>query len=331
MTRTCSLALALAGLGLPTRPLGAAALSENFHDDPALRGWRVAGQAALFRWDAAAANLAVTWDSAQPNSYFYLPFGTFLTKDDDFVLQFDLRLDDLAIGTTPGKPAGFEIAVGFLNLEQATSPSFLRGTGIDSPNLVEWDYFPPYPGFWDATVWATMVPQDRFNFNWAYSSNERTLEEGKAYRFQLNYTAAARTLDFAMVVDGVLEPLKKAALSAAFGDFEVDALSVTSYSDAGQDDPIFGSSVLAHGSVDNITLQLPDPPVRRFTGGVAEGVWRGEFTGWTGWNYTLERSADLQNWRAVGASLAGTGRRQALVDPQPAADRGFYRVRAERL
>jgi len=317
-------------VALPTSQAAAPLLrvQEDFASDPFARDWQIAGEGSLFHWEAETGHLAVTWDSAMPNSYCYLPLGTFLTSDDDFRLEFTLTLDDIAVGTTTGKPWTFQIALGFINVAQATSIPFVRGTGVDSPNLVEWDYFPD-SGF-GATVAAAMVSETNA---WATSFNvlqpEDDLHPGGAYGFVLNYRAATHELGVEMVVGEQKLPLQSARIREPFGDYAVDALAISSYSDAGQD-PGWSGSVLAHGRIDRIVLDLPPPPVRRFGGGFVDGAWRAEFTGWLGWEYTLEVSPNLRAWSAVDGPSHGTGRRQALVDPQPAPDRAFYRIRANR-
>ena len=72
-------------------------------------------------------NLQVTWDSSQPNSYFYHPLGTILGTNDDFSMSFDLFLSDCAIGVNPAAPDSFELASGLMNYSEATSTNFLRG------------------------------------------------------------------------------------------------------------------------------------------------------------------------------------------------------------
>src|SRR5258705_3394466 len=62
----------------------AAAYSEDFSASPQTRGWRTFGNSDLLQWNRASQNLQVTWDSSQPNSYFYLSIGTVLAKSDDF-------------------------------------------------------------------------------------------------------------------------------------------------------------------------------------------------------------------------------------------------------
>lgn len=296
---------------------------EEFASDPAVRGWTATGETSLFQWDSVARNLAVTWNSAQPNSYFLLPLRTFLTRDDDFTLEFDLRLQSIAVGTTPGKASTFEIALGFINRAQATGAGFWRGSGVDSPNLVEWDYFPD-SGF-GATVAAAMISGSH---QWATSFNapvELILDQ--TYHFRLDYQARTRTLEFAQTVGGQSTRLEPATIKSGFGDFAVDALAISSYSDVGQD-PMYGGSVFARGTVDNVRLELPEPPIRRFTGGPDGATWQAGFTGWLGWRYTLEASSDLSEWNAVSATIDGDGHRQTLVDPHPSPDRSFYRLQA---
>src|ERR1043166_2520159 len=87
----------------------AALSAENFTADPRTRGWTLFGDSSLFAWNAASANLNVTWDSSRTNSYFCLPLGTILDRQDDFSLALDLQLTDVAAGVT--KPSTFELAV----------------------------------------------------------------------------------------------------------------------------------------------------------------------------------------------------------------------------
>ena len=126
----------------------AVTLTENFSSNPLADGWQIFGDTNLFQWDSLNQDLQVTWDSSQPNSDFYHPLGTILSRDDDFELSFDLTLLDETIGTTPGQPYTFEIAVGFLNLVSATRTNFYRGSGVNAAygpvNLVEFNFFPAF-------------------------------------------------------------------------------------------------------------------------------------------------------------------------------------------
>jgi hypothetical protein len=140
-------------------------IAENFSANPLQNGWQIFGNTNLFQWDSTNHNLAVTWDSSQTNSYFYHPLGTVVTRNDDFSVAFDLRIDDAAIGGY-----GFELAIGLFNLADATCPNFFRGTGYDSPNLVEFDYFPDPNGelLWGPSITAIMVDSiDTSSTNWS--------------------------------------------------------------------------------------------------------------------------------------------------------------------
>src|ERR1035438_10474590 len=74
--------LALAGLSLVSASR-AVTIVEDFATNPLQDGWQVFGTTNLFQWDSTNHWLAVTWDSSQPNSYFYLPLGGYLTRYDD--------------------------------------------------------------------------------------------------------------------------------------------------------------------------------------------------------------------------------------------------------
>jgi hypothetical protein len=287
---------------------------EDFATDPAQRGWRVVGDPSLFRWDAAAGALAVTWDSRRPNSFFALPLPAPLSKADDFSFGFKLRLDEIQPGVDPNKPGTFEIAAGFLDLGQASSPGFQRGVFLRSTNLVEWTWFPSAQGI-SASVSPAIVPADG-RLPWGYRDSYMELETATDYRFRLDYTAVDRTLRLAVQVGGSPGPeLGSVVLPDSFTDFSVNALSIDSYSDAGQD-PRFAGSILARGWIDDVTWDVPPAPVgavriRRAGGGIAVSVGTR-----TGWLYALQSGADLGSWAPVGEAVAGTGGEiEFAVDP----------------
>jgi hypothetical protein len=135
----------------------AATISENFTSDPLAHGWTTFGDASLFHWNATNQNLEVTWDSSRTNSYFQLPLGTILSKSDDFSLSFDLRLQDIMVGSSSNKPYTFELAIGFLNSVNSTRTNYFRGTGVNGTygvrNAIEFAYFPA-----SGAVTATFAP-----------------------------------------------------------------------------------------------------------------------------------------------------------------------------
>lgn len=299
------------------------ALREDFSSDPAARGWVRVGDTNLFRWNATNWNLDVTWDSSRQNSFFCHPISTALTRADDFSLAFDLRLSDIAVGANSNKPTTFQIAVGLVNLAQASDSTFLRGTGTDSPNVVELDYFPD-SGF-GATVSPTLISSNNdfaTSFNWPME-----LKTGVVYQVAMIFTAAEQTLRTTMTSNGVpFGPIGNATLDARFSDFRVDHVAISSYSDAGQD-PVYAGSVLAHGVVNNILLAVP-PPVTFVSGGLAGNSWAVQFRSATNWLYTLERTVDFRSWVETGPAVPGNGGALALHDANPPSGRAFYRVRA---
>ena len=321
---TCGIVLSLATSSFA----GAATYEEDFSADPLARGWQVFGQTNLFRWNVTNQNLEVMWDSSKPNSYFHRELGTILSKTDDFSLSFNLRLVDIAVGVSTNKPFTFQIAVGLINSSAATRPRFLRGTGTDSPNLVEFDYFPD-SGF-GATVSPTIISSSNnqfassFNFPLELTTND-------LFRISLFYTASNQTLVTAMTRNGQgFGPIKDAKLDSSFTDFRVDQVAICSYSDAGQD-PQFAGSILAHGMVDNISITVPEPPITNVAGGINGGVWRVEFPSRTNWLYTLERTSDFVSWTDIAPTSAGTGALLVLQETNRAiASSAFYRVKAEK-
>jgi hypothetical protein len=326
-------ALALACLVIVTAASfsEAAVFEEDFARDPAQRGWRGVGDASLFEWDATNQNIAVTWDSSHTNSFFLRSLDTVLARSDDFSFSFDLRLSDIRAGSTPGKSNEFEIAIGLLNYRNATNANAFRGAGASLSNgvrnLIEFDYFPD-AGFGD--TFATTVISSNNVFAFAHNF-PLTLTTGDVFRFTLSYTAADQVLRTSALRNGApFDALADVAL-AGKPDFRVDTFAVINYSDAIQaGSPAFHGSVLAHGTVDNVRLILPPPPLAAVSLRHSNPVWCAEFASVTNWTYTLERSADFCAWQPIGASRSGTGAVLGLPDTNAPLMKLFYRVRAER-
>jgi hypothetical protein len=305
--------LALAGWSVVSAAR-AATIQEDFSSNPSQDGWQVFGDATLFRWDSTQRNLAVTWDSSQTNSYFYHTLGTILTTNDDFSVEFDLTLSD---ATTANY--GSELAIGFLHRREAFSPDFLRSMGT-SPNVAEFDYFPPSQIA--ASIDATLIDGGN-NFYFAYKM--AALNPGTVYHVRLAHSAGEMALSGLVLTNGQPYVSLTNLTGATTADFRLDVLAISSYQDDGYDD-----SVLAHGTVDNLVVTVPPPPLQGFTGTLANGSWRGQFLSTINWLYTLERTVDFQTWIPVSGSLAGTGGVLPIQDSNSPTSQAFYRVRAER-
>jgi hypothetical protein len=305
---------------------GAVTFQEDFAANPIARSWRAYGDGSLFNWNSTNQNLEVTWDSSHPNSYFARPLNTVLSRGDDFSFAFDLRLSDLAVGTTPGKPSTFELAIGFINLAEANATNFLRGTGTNSPDLAEFDYFPD-SGF-GATVSPTIISS---NVQFASSFNSPLpLTTGDWFHVAMSYTASNQTLVTVMTRNGLaFGPVQDVTLGSAFTDFRADHFALSSYSDAGQD-PQYAGSIFAHGVVDNIVLTVPDPAIPPVAVAGARDAWHVDFLARSGWLYSLERTEDFQSWSAVSQLTPGVNGRLSLADTNAMAANAFYRVRALR-
>jgi len=316
-------ALALiASLNLPAAE--PTAFFEDFATDPAARGWKTAGDATLFQWNASSQNLEVTWDSARSNSFFCRPLGAPLNRGCDFTFAFDLRLSDITAGATPGKPFTFELAVGLVNLAQATQANFLRGTGWDSPNLVEFDYFPD-SGF-GATISPTIISS---NMQFATGFNLVELTPNDTFRVTMRYEGDTAELTTGITKNGQpFTPIQKVTLGPEFTDFVVDHVAVCSYSDAGQD-PQWSGSILAHGAVDNLLFMVGKTGTLEMglRGRIVDGHWQAEFDALPGWTYALHRTADFQSWHLAATATSEARQRFVVADPEPPTARAqFYRV-----
>lgn len=315
----------LAGLALGANA-GAVTVTQDFSSDPVAAGWSVVGETNLFFWDSTSQNLRVTWDSSQTNSYFFLPLGTIVTRDDDFQLSFDLTFEDYYSGTTPGKPYAFPAAIGFLNLNQATQTNFSRGVGINATygakNLVEFDFFPAFD-IYSPTIAQVVVST---NNAWLYNHlNLLDMPPGDLFHIAMSYAAATHSLTTATTRNGLPYGQTQTIVVDANHDFRVNTVSVSSYSDQQAD-----SSLLAHGILDNFVVTVPAPPVENCSGNFTNGIWQVQFTSQSNWRYTLERTADFQSWTDVCAATSGDSTNLFLSDTNAVADKGFYRVKAER-
>jgi hypothetical protein len=329
MKKVCLLVLA----GMMAAAAGRAmTLAENFSSNPLQDGWQMFGDTNLFEWDAKNGNLDVTWDSSQPNSYFYHALGTILTTNDDFTLSFDLQL--VSLDPSSG---GMQVAVGFFNLADAQDPTFERtdadGTPPNIPtNIVEFDYFPvgsdnqnPYyvpsvfPAYIDTNGYYPYEPSGLADFE---------LLPGEWYHVVMSYTAADQVLLVTVTnfpqtsgtstIDSLISP---------FTDFRLDTLSISSYSAAGD---LYGDTILAEGAVANIVATLPPSPVQNLTGTLSNGVWQAQFSSQSNWLYALQRTGDFQSWTNVSPTTSGNGTNLILQDANPPADQAFYRVSASR-
>lgn len=300
---------------------GAATFNENFSSDPAQNGWRVFGDTNLFHWDSTNLNLAVTWDSSQSSSFFYHPLGTILASNDDFAVEFDLQLSDAtAVGS-------FEMAIGLLHLSDAISTNFSRAIG-STPNIFEFDYFPDggYGPSIDATLAdRTVSSTNMSDFYFAYDT--LPLNPGVTYHVVLTHVAGSPTIGGQVLTNGQIYTALTNVYAGPIADFRLDSFSVTSYSAAGD---TYGDSLLAHGTIDNVLVTLPPPPIQDLTGGLSQGFWQMQFTSRSGWFYTLERTTDFQSWTRLPSAAAGNGSGLILQDPNPPADKAFYRVSASR-
>ena len=303
----------------------AATFQEPFASNPLANGWAIYGDTNLFAWDSTNQNLAVTWNSSQPNSYFYRPLGTILTETDDFSLAFDLEFSSVAIGVDTNKPDTFEVALGLVCFQCATNPALVRGIGVDpvhgACNVAEFDYFPD--SGYGVTISPTILSSNNV-FATSFSF-PLTMDTGALFHIAISYTASNQTLVTTMTRNGQsFGPVKNSVLPSNFTDFRLDHFAVSSYSDAGAD-----GSLQAQATVDNIVIVTPPLPVDYLSGSIVDGTWLIEFMSNTNWVYTLCRSADLSAWNDVSEPTPGNGTTLFLRDTNSLSAKAFYRVKAE--
>jgi hypothetical protein len=308
--------LAIASLFvLSIASVNANTIVERFATDPALDGWRVFGDTNLFAWDSTQSNLDVTWDSTQPNSYFYLPLGKTLTITNSFCVLIDLQLNDAV-----GIGGSSELGIGLLNFSDATNSDYLR-TLATLPNVFEFDYFPADEFGDPASDDATLADADT---DFYFSYDNLTLNPGVTYHILLLHQANTAAISGEIFTNGQLIT----SLPNVFSDmptngssvFQLDTLSISSYADDG-----FGDDILAHGSVSKIAVASP-LPVQTIQNLTPEQI---QFASDTNWLYTLEQSSDLQNWSPGATAIFGNGTSLVLQATNSPTDKSFYRVRAD--
>jgi opacity protein-like surface antigen len=289
-------------------------VNEKFSADPLQNGWQIFGDTNLFQWDATNRVLHVTWDSTQPNSYFYKPLGVTLTTNDSFCVQFDLQLSD---ATASGN--GNELAIGLLHYADATSPDFNRANS-PLPNLFEFDYFPADDNGDPASESATLKDSQPLYAGFYFASDNLPLNPGMTYRVVLIHRADTEAISGTVYTNGQVMTTLPIIYAGSVGDFQLDTLSISSFADDG-----FGDSILAHGTVSEIAVASPLPiqAIQNLTPGQIQ------FASDTNWLYTLEQTADFQMWTPAAPGLLGNGTNLLLQATNPPDDKAFYRVRAD--
>lgn len=332
--------LALASL-FAVQCVRAAIFTQNFSSDPLADGWKIFGDTNSFAWDSTNHNLSVTWDSRRTNSYFHLPLGTIVTRDDDFSIAFDLNLNDIASGIEPGKTGPLQIALGLVKFSVVSDSGFGRGSYGSAPNIAEFDYYTD--GYYDfgviypsaaATVPSFISGVDSYAYCPAdISQFNNVLPTNQTIRVTMSFTASNQTAVVTLTNNGVsLGNLPPLGLNSANGfktndNFFADTFAISSYSSFGDD----YDSVLAHGTVDNIVVTVPPPPMQDLAVSFNGSQWQAHFTGQNQWHYVLERSTNLTAWLEIN-SLDSTNANivMTLTDTNIPADRAFYRIRADR-
>jgi hypothetical protein len=314
----------------------AATYTADFATDPALGGWQTFGDTNLFQWNATNRLLQVTWDSTQTNSYFFHPLDFPVTANDDFSVEFDLNLKDIASGTEPDKTGPMDMGFEFMNLAEFTDPAFMREVGY-TPNIAGFDYYTD--GYFDyygaiypspATAEPAFVSAEDYYAPQALTLYEVEMPTNQIVHISFAYTASNQTAVIAMTTNGVsVATLPPLALTSANGFTEPDytllldtfcIASFSSYEDY--------SSVLAHGTIANLVVSEP-PPAQNLAGTFSNGVWQVQFTDHLGWVYTLQRTTNFSSWQDV-SSDPGNGTNLILSDASAPAAGACYRVSAKR-
>ena len=291
---------------------------ESFATNPLANGWMLHGDESLFEWDAEAGALEVTWNSEKPNSYFYRPLGQALTEKDSFAFTFQLTLDEVKAGHLDGQPYTFEVSIGLLNLETAKELGFMRGTGTDSPNLVEWDYFPD-TGFGATVSPALASSKSEFSAGFTFPAE---LTKGKVYTVRMEYDGSTGVLKSEMLEDG--KPWKSIAevkRKNAHAGFLIDAFSISNYTAKGSE-----SSLFATGTIDELAIATSRSGPSLVDVHLDDGRWSARAFVVTPDDWQLQRSGDLLNWKSLDAVRKTSQFFMRFADPETVGRNQFYRI-----
>jgi len=291
---------------------------ESFATDPLANGWVLHGDESLFEWDAETGTLEVAWDSEKPNSYFYRPLGQSLTEKDSFAFTFQLTLDEVKAGHLDGQPYTFEVAIGLLNLEAAKEGGFMRGTGTDSPNLVEWDYFPD-TGFGATVSPAVASSKSEFSAGFTFPAE---LTKGKVYTVRMEYDGSTGVLKSEMLEDG--KPWKSIAevkRKNAHAGFLIDAFSISNYTAKGSE-----SSLFATGTIDELAIATSRSGPSLVDVNLDDGRWRARAFVVAPDDWQLQRSGDLLIWKSLDAVRKTSQFFMRFADPETVGRNQFYRI-----
>jgi hypothetical protein len=80
----------------------------------------------------------------------------------------------------------------------------------------------------------------------------------------------------------------------------------------------------------NFVITVPPPPIQNLTGACSNGVWQAQFCSRSNWLYVLERTSDFQSWTNICPVTCGNATNLCLQDPNPPANKAFYRLSASR-
>ena len=161
----------------------------------------------------------------------------------------------------------------------------------------EFDYFPADDYGDPASVDATLVDAEA-NFSFPY--DDLTLNSNVTYRILLLHQANAAAISGEIFTNGQLMTSLPDFYSDMptndSGAFQLDTLSVSSYTDNG-----FGD-ILAHGTVSKIAVAV----AAARSGDSKSRAGQVQFASDTNWLYTLEQSSDLQNWSPAATAFSAT-------------------------
>ena len=194
----------------------------------------------------------------------------------------------------------------------------MRGTGTDSPNLVEWDYFPD-TGFGATVSPALASSKSEFSAGFTFPAE---LTKGKVYTVRMGYDGSTGVLKTEMLEEG--KPWKTIAevkRKNAHAGFLVDTFSISNFTAKGSE-----SSLFATGTIDELAIATSRSGPSFVDVHLDEGQWRARAFVVAPDDWQLQRSGDLRDWKSLDAVQKPSQFFLRFTDPEPVGRNQFYRI-----
>ncbi len=283
--------------------------------------WSIIGDAQLFRWNSDTHQLDVTWDSSRPNSFCVWPLPYSVSAKDAFRFGWTLTLRDAGARESAVHSNVLQISVALLQQARLPDGYPQRTRAGRASELLDFSFFPLADyGPFGMAAYISPVAFGKTTAGYSFG-NSYNLADGLPHPIICEWDSSARRLRTTVAGVGDLAPTDPPL--PVTDDFSVDAFAIIVWNEG----PTPNDSLLAHGSIGEVVINLPEPAVGRLKFEFTSRTIR--FSSRANYVYALEASGDLIHWSPADGPVAGNEGELALIDSREALfPLQFYRVRA---